>query len=125
MKPNKYNYHNQTGMFRNKILIQKLNIETDSRKQQISTFVDFGYYFAMKKTQKAEEVQTADNEKTNIVDRFIIKYSQRLNDLIDAEGTTIRIIHNDFVYDVISAVNDNGLNEHITVVASREVTSNE
>lgn len=123
MKDNKYNYNNQTGMYRNKILIQKQIIEIDARKQQTSKFVDYGYYFAMKKTQRADEIVVADTEKTNVVDRFVIKYSRRLDDLINDQGTSIRIVHKSLTYDVISAINDNGLNETITLIGKSEVLS--
>lgn len=125
MKPNKYNYNNQTGMYRNKVLIQKRIIQEDDRKQQTSTFVDFGFYFSMKKTQKFDEIESASNEKMYVLDRFVIKYSKHLNDLIESEGTSIRIVHGNLNYDVISAVNDNGLNETITFIAKREGISNE
>ena len=123
MKPFKYNYNSQTGMYRNKILIQRQITETDSRKQQTSKFVDFGYYFAMIKTQKADEILSADSEKTFIVDRFIVKYSKRLDVLIKEQGTLIKVIHKGREYDVTSAVNDNELNETITLIGESEVRS--
>lgn len=124
MKPLKYNYNNQTGMYRNKILIQKQITETDSRKQQTSRFVPFGNFFAMLKTQKGDEVLASDSETTSIVDRFVIKYSKSLDELINEQGTLIRIVYKERVYDVISAINDNGLNEQITLIGKSKVGAN-
>lgn len=124
MRDHKYNYNSQTGMYRNKILIQKQTIEIDARKQQTASFVDCGYYFAMLKTQKADEIVSADNEKTLIIDRFIVKYSKKLDQLINDQGTAIRIIYNSRVYDVTTAINDNGLNETITFLGRSEVLTN-
>ena len=125
MKTLKYSYNNQSGMFRHKILVQKQVIEIDARKQQTSRFVDFGFYYAMKKTQKADEVLSADREQTSIVDRFVIKYSKRLNELIEEQGTQIRVLHGSLIYDVVSAINDNGMNETITLIAETEVLPSE
>ena len=103
-------------MFRHKITIKQPTIVIDEYKQQSERFVDFGIYFAMKKTQKSNEVIGEGLEKAEIVDRFIVKYSKRLNTLIETEGTGFKLFHNNAEYDVISAINDNGMNEHITII---------
>ena len=115
MKPQKYNYNNQTGMFRNKITIRQRTLEVDELLQEIETFVDYGTFWAMVKTSKTDESITAAQESTKIQKRFVVKYSKSLDVFIGAEKTSFEVVHKGIIYDVKEAIDDNDLHETITI----------
>lgn len=114
LKPNKYNYNNQTGMYRNKILLRQRVVIQDELMQDIETYVDYGTIWAMVKTSNSREQLEGGQESTEIQKRYVVKYSKRLDDFINAEKTTFEIIHNGITLDVKEAINDNDLNETVT-----------
>lgn len=115
LKPNKYNYNNQTGMYRNKILLRQRVVIQDELMQDIETYVDYGTFWAMVKTSNAREQLEGGQESTEIQKRYVVKYSKRLDEFINAEKTTFEVIHNGVTFDVKEAINDNDLNETVTI----------
>ena len=121
MKPNKYNYNNQSGMYRNKIMLRQRFIELDEMMQEIETYNDYGTFWAMVKTSNSREQIEGGQESTEIQKRYVIKYSKRLDEFINAEKTTFEIIHNGITFDVKEAINDNDLNETVTIYVEGRV----
>lgn len=121
MKPNKYNYNNQSGMYRHKILIRKRIITTDDLMQEIDDYEDYGSYWAMVKTLKGNELMAASQEQFKKTTRFVIKYSKSLDEFITAEKTSFEIKHKGVTYDVKDAINDDELNETVTILAEGRV----
>lgn len=121
MKPNRYNYNNQTGMYRNKILLRKRTVTQDELLQDIETFEDYGHHWAMVKTSKNQEELTADQEQTKISKRYVIKYAKSLQRFIDDEHTSFEVIHNNVIFDVKEAIDDNDLHETITIYCEGRV----
>lgn len=121
MKKNNYNYNNQTGMFRHKILLRQRVITTDDLLQEIETYEDYGSPWAMIKTSKSNEVIEAAQEKMKIQKRFVIKYSKKYDEFIDSEKTSFEVVHKGITYDVKEAINDNDINETITIYAEGRV----
>lgn len=121
MKPQKYNYNNQTGMYRHKILIRQRIVTQDELLQDIDDYVDWGRPWAMVKTSKNEEINENGQEQTKVQKRYVIRYSKSLQAFIDAEKTSFEVVHNGVVFDVKEAVNDNDLNENITIYVEGQV----
>lgn len=117
MKDNKYNYRNQSGMYRHKITLKKQTVIQDEYLQDIETFVDYGSYWARLITLKGDEVNRAAQEGQEITKRFVIRFTERLRDFVESEGTSFIIIHKGLTYDVKTALNDDEMNETITIVA--------
>lgn len=115
MKDFKYNYNNQSGMFRNKILLLRRSTVTDELLQEIETTEDFGYYWAMVKTNRNQHVINDGQDQTQYNKRYVIKYTKRLDDFINADHTNFEIVDGGITYDVLEAINDNDLNSTITV----------
>lgn len=115
MRDNKYNYNNQTGMFRNKILLRQRTVVTDELLQEIETFVDYGTYWAMVKTVQNKEVFESRQEQLNVQKRFVVKYAKSLDEFISVEKTSFELVHNGVTYDVKEAIDDNDLHETITI----------
>ena len=121
MKPSKYNYNSQTGMFRHKILLRRTVRSLDELLQEIETSEDFGTYWAMIKTHKGSEILNAAQEQTKIQTRFVVKYSRMLESFIQSDKTTFEIIYKGVSYNVIEAINDNEMNETVTIVGEGRV----
>lgn len=121
MKPNKYNYNNQTGMYRNKILLRQRVIIQDDLLQDIEDYEDYGTFWAMVKTSKNGEIVENGQEQTKVQKRYVLKYSTRLSDFINAEKTSFEIVHNGVIFDVKEAFDDNDLHETITVYVEGRV----
>lgn len=115
MKPLKYNYNNQTGMYRHRIIIQQRIITQDELLQDIEEYIEWGKPWAMIKTSKNDESISAGQESTQYSKRFVIKYSASLQGFIDGEHTSFEVVHKGIIYNVKEAVNDNDLNETITI----------
>ena len=121
MKPNKYNYNSQTGMYRHKILLRQRVIITDDLLQEIESFQDYGSYWAMVKTARNNEVFSARQEQLEVQKRYVVKYSKSLDAFINAEKTSFEIIHNGITYDVKEAIDDNDMHETITIFVEGRV----
>lgn len=121
MKKNNYNYNNQTGMYREKILLRQRTVAQDELMQDIEDFEDWGSYWAMVKTSQNSEVMGAAQEQTKIQKRYIVKYTKSLDGFIYAEKTSFEIIHKGITYDVKEAINDNDLNQTITIYVEGRV----
>lgn len=116
MRPNKYNYNNQTGMYRHWILIRKRTLTTDELLQEIETFEDYGGYWTMVKTLKGSEIMGAGREQTKVEKRYVLKYAKSLDEFINSEHTSFEVVQNGVVYDVKSALNDDDMNNTVTIV---------
>ena len=121
MKPNKYNYNNQTGMYRHKILLRQRVVIVDDLLQEIESFQDYGSYWAMVKTARSNEVFSARQEQMEVQKRYVVKYSKSLEAFINAEKTSFEIVHNGVTYDVKEAINDNDMDETITIFVEGRV----
>jgi len=121
LKPNRYNYNNQSGMYRNKILLRQRVVIQDELLQDIETYIDYGTFWAMVKTSNSREQIEGGQESTEIQKRYVIKYSKRLDEFINAEKTTFEVIHNGVTFDVKEAINDNDLNETVTIYVEGRV----
>ena len=116
MKDNKYNYNNQTGMFRNLISINKLEIVQDEIMQDIEVASLYGRYWAMIKTNRAVDRFQSDEQTTEETIRFVIKYAKSLDEFINSDKTRFKISHKGNEYEVVEAINDNELNQTITIL---------
>ena len=121
MKQNKYNYNNQTGMYRNKILLRKRIVVQDELLQDIEDYEDYGTFWAMVKTSSNSEQVANGQESTEIKKRYVLKYSKKLDDFINAEKTSFEVLHNNVMFDVKEAVNDNNLNQTVTIYCEGRV----
>jgi len=121
VKSNKYNYNNQTGMYRNKILLRQRVVVQDELLQDIEDYADYGTFWAMVKTSKNNETIVAGQESTKIQKRYVLKYSSRLDDFINAEKTSFEVVHNGIIYDVKEAIDDNDLHDTITIYVEGRV----
>lgn len=121
LKPNRYNYNNQSGMYRNKILLRQRVVIQDELLQDIETYIDYGTFWAMVKTSNSREQIEGGQESTEIQKRYVIKYSKRLDEFINAEKTTFEVVHNGVTFDVKEAINDNDLNETVTIYVEGRV----
>ena len=121
MKPNRYNYNNQSGMYRNKIMLRQRVVIQDELFQDIETYIDYGTFWAMVKTSNSREQIEGGQESTEIQKRYVIKYSKRLDEFINAEKTTFEVIHNGVTFDVKEAINDNDLSETVTIYVEGRV----
>lgn len=108
-------------MFRHKILIRKRIITTDDIMQEIDDYEDYAKPWAMIKTIKGSELMSASQEQTENTTRFVIKYSRSLDEFITAEKTSFVIVHKGVTYDVKDAINDDELNETVTILAKGRV----
>lgn len=115
MKDFKYNYNNQTGMYRERIKIMQCSTTVDDIGQEIESYVDRGSYWSMVKTFSNREELRNGSEKFAIDKRFVIKYNKGLDDFVDSEQNTFEVIHKGITYKVKEAINDNDLNETITI----------
>lgn len=115
MKPNRYNYNSQTGMYRHKILIRQRVITQDELLQEIEDYIEWGNYWAMVKTSKNKDSFSAGQESTEYSKRFVVKYSASLQGFIDSEHTSFEIVQNGITYDVKEAIDDNDLHNTITI----------
>ncbi|MFJ7950774.1 phage head closure protein [Lysinibacillus sp. NPDC096418] len=121
MKKNNYNYNNQTGMYRHKILLRQRTITTDELLQEIETYEDYDHFWAMVKTSKNGESITAGQESTKVQKRYVVKYSSKLDEFINAEKTSFEVVHKGVVFDVKEAINDNDTNETVTIFVEGRV----
>ncbi|MEQ6353942.1 phage head closure protein [Lysinibacillus sp. M3] len=121
MKKNNYNYNNQTGMYRHKIFLRQRTITTDDLLQEIETFEDYGHFWAMVKTSKNGELIENGQEQVKVQKRYVLKYSKKLDDFINVEKTSFELVHKGVIFDVREAINDNDMNETITVYAEGRI----
>lgn len=115
MKDYKYNYNNQTGMFRNKIQLLKTIQTVDDLHQDIESVEDFGFYWAMVKTNRARHLLEDGQDQTQYLKRYVIKYTKRLNDFLNSDHTNFKVLDKGIEYEVLEAVNDNDLNTTVTI----------
>lgn len=104
------------AQFNKRILIRKRTLTTDELLQEIETFEDYGGYWAMVKTLKGSEIMGAGREQTKVEKRYVLRYSKSLDEFIKNEHTTFEVVHNDVLYDVKSAINDDDMNITVTIV---------
>lgn len=116
MKQFKYNENNHSGLYRHRILIRKRTLTTDELLQEIETFEDYGSYWAMIKTLKGSEIIGAGREQTKVEKRYVVKYSKSLDEFINDEHTTFEVVQKGVVYDVKSALNDDDMNNTVTII---------
>lgn len=116
MKQFKYNENNHSGLYRHRILIRKRTLTTDELLQEIETFEDYGSYWAMIKTLKGSEIIGAAREQTKVEKRYVVKYAKSLDEFINDEHTTFEVVQKGVVYDVKSALNDDDMNNTVTII---------
>lgn len=116
MKQFRYNENNHSGLYRHRILIRKRTLTTDELLQEIETFEDYGRYWAMIKMLKGSEIMDAGREQTKVEKRYVLKYAKSLDEFIGSEHTSFEVVQNGVVYDVKSALNDDDMNNTVTIV---------
>lgn len=121
MLENKYNYNNQTGMYRHKVLLRQRSVAQDKYLNEIETYIDWGSYWAMVKSSVNNEVIEAGNEELRVLKRYVIKWSKKLANFLDTDHTSFELIHKGVTYDVKEAYNDNDLNRTITIYVEGRV----
>jgi len=121
LKPFKYNPNDNSGTYRHKILIRQRTLIVDDLLQEIETYTDYGNYWAMIKTVKGSEYINAAQEQFEKTVRFIIRYSKSLDALIATEKTSFEIVYKGVTYDVKDAVNDDEMNNTVTIIAEGRV----
>ena len=108
-------------MYRDKILLTRRTVTLDALRQPIETFEEYGSYWAMTKTYNNREQLTNGAEQTRVQRRYVVKYAKSLDEFIDAEKTHFELVHKGITWNVLEAVNDNGLNETITIYAEAHI----
>lgn len=93
----------------------------DELLQEIESYSDYGNYWAMIKTVKGSEYISAAQEQFEKTVRFVIRYSKSLDVFIDTEKTSFEIVYKGITYDVKDAVNDDEMNNTVTIVAEGRV----
>lgn len=93
----------------------------DELLQEIESYSDYGKYWSMIKTIKGSEYISAAQEQFEKNVRFVIRYSKSLDVLIDTEKTSFEIVYKGVTYDVKDAVNDDEMNNTVTLVAEGRV----
>lgn len=109
------------GDFNKKITLQKRTIEQDELFQDIETFENFGTFWANVKTTRSSEAVTSGNLESLKETRFILRYSKKLNNLLESDKTHFSLVYKGATYDVKSAINDNEENVTVTIVAEGSV----
>lgn len=108
-------------MYRNKVLLRQRIITKDELFQEIESYEDYGYFWAMVKTSKNGELIENGQEQLKVQKRYVIKYSKKLESFINAEKASFELLHNGIIYDVREAIDDNDLHETITIYAQGRV----
>jgi SPP1 family predicted phage head-tail adaptor len=121
LKPFKYNPNDNSGTYRHKILIRKRTLIVDELLQEIESYSDYGKYWSMIKTIKGSEYISAAQEQFEKTVRFVVRYSKSLDAFIDTEKTSFEIVYKGVTYDVKDAVNDDEMNNTVTIVAESRV----
>ena len=108
-------------MYRHKIFLRQTIRTVDELLQEIEIKVDHGSFWAMIKTLKGQEIIGAAQEQLKVQSRFIVKYSKSLETFIQSDKTSFEILYKNVIYDVTEVLNDNELNETITIVGEGRV----
>ena len=108
-------------MYRHKILLRQTVKTLDDLLQEIENIIDYGSYWAMIKNIRGQEVFGASQEQMRVQSRFVVKYAKSLETFIESDKTTFEILYKGVVYDVKEVVNDNHMNETITIFAEGRV----
>ena len=106
------------GDFNKKITLQKRTIIQDELMQDIETLVDYGTFWASVKTTRSSEAIAAGNLNSLNEMRFILRYSKKLESLLESDKTHFTLVYKGANYNVKSAINDN--EEHVTVTIVAE-----
>lgn len=93
----------------------------DELLQEIESYTDYGNYWSMIKTVKGSEYISVAQEQFEKTVRFVIRYSKSLDALITTEKTSFEIVYKGVTYDVKEAVNDDEMNNTVTIVAEGRV----
>lgn len=115
MRDFKYNYRSQSGMYRERITVQRLINNVDRIRQQVEQYETVQSFWAMVKTSSNREQIREGTEHFEIDKRFVVRYNGELMNILNSERNTFVILHEDIRYDVKEAINDNELNETITI----------
>jgi SPP1 family predicted phage head-tail adaptor len=109
MQPYKYNSNNHSGLYRHRINIQKPIIIEDSLGQEVTTWEDTQHLWAMIKTIQGREYIAAATTQTEKTTRFIVRYTTGINE-------SMRIVHKDKMYEIVSVINDDEMNKTLTII---------
>lgn len=111
LKPNKYDQHNNTGKFRNKIDIQELNPDgVNENGYPVETWQTKHSLWANIKTVKGNETISASSELNTDTYRFIVRYTSGLH-------AKMRVIFKGRIFDVQAILNDDEMLNTQTIVA--------
>ena len=104
------------GELNKKVILQQRQITQDEIGQDIETLVEYGTFWAAVKTTRSSEAVMSGNLNSLNEKRFILRYSKRLQTLIDSDKTHFTLVYKGAKYNVKSAINDDENNVTVTIV---------
>lgn len=110
MQPFKYKPKLNNGDLRNKIHIQEFIDSTDEDGYPVQDWVTVHSLWSKIKTVKGSEAIDASKEINTLTYRFIVRYTKGLH-------AKQRILFNGELYDIQSILNDDELQQTLTIVA--------
>lgn len=121
VQDNKYNQNSHSGHYNKRITLYGPIFTQDEIGNEIETFGEIRKIWAMVKTTKGSEYAAASQSKSLNVTRFIVRYSNLLDELFAVHKTKIEIHFRTLKHDVKSIINDDERNKTFTIIAeSRE-----
>jgi SPP1 family predicted phage head-tail adaptor len=110
MQPFKYKPNNNSGTYRHRIdILHPVPIEDELGQEVVQWGIHKSIWAAIKTMQGREYFAAAATRSENTV-RFIIRYVEDID-------SSMRIGHKNNMYDIISVINDDELNETLTIIA--------
>lgn len=115
--PNRYHLANNSGRFNKRIMIHGPVVKQDAIGNEVESFEQLDKLWSKIKTLKGSEYFAAAQTNATNVTRFVVRYSQRLDELFQKHKTKLEIHYKQVVYDVQSVINDDELNQTFTIIA--------
>jgi SPP1 family predicted phage head-tail adaptor len=99
------------GLLNKRITFSEPTVKTDEYGNQIEQWADVKTVWAMIKTEKGSEYVSAGAERTELIYRFIVRYTTGIN-------ASMRIVYNGRTFDIIEPpINDDEANKTLTILA--------
>lgn len=110
MKPNKYDAKNNTGKYRNKIVLERFTEFTNENGYPSEDWEPFKSMWAKIKTVKGSETVLSSSEVNTDTYRFIVPYTSGID-------PKMRVVFKKRIFDIQSVLNDDEEKNTITIVA--------
>lgn len=110
MKPNKYDANNNSGKYRNKLLLEHFVESVNENGYPVEEWKPFKSLWAKIKTIKGSETVLSASEVNTDTYRFIVPYTSGIN-------PKMRVVFKGRLFDIQSILNDDEEMNTITIVA--------